>query len=305
MNRMTSTPWRRASLTAALTLGLLTTTAVGVSQATDGSGIEPANPPFKQRWERTDKPVNELRVNRTWMWGPGAFTGAIMEPYVESPGRQRQVQYFDKARMEITNPNSHAPTEWYVTTGRLAWELVTGNAQFGDNTFKDWEPADITVAGDLDDPNAPTYASLGAVLDVAAPNATKMLTAVIDRQGSTTHDDSYARHDVATGMFTPETGHWIADPFWAFMNAEGLVYQDGGFMTDELFFNPFYATGFPITDPYWTTVLLDGNPTDVLVQGFERRVLTYTPSNPIGWRVESGNIGRHYYQWYYGPHHQL
>ena len=50
------------------------------------------------------------------------------------------------------------------------------------------------------------------------------------------------------------------------------------------------------------TVLLDGEPTDVLIQAFERRVLTYTPSNPSGWKVESGNIGRHYYQWYYGPH---
>jgi hypothetical protein len=37
----------------------------------------------------------------------------------------------------------------------------------------------------------------------------------------------------------------------------------------------------------------------VLVQPFERRVLTYTPSNAPAWRVEMGNIGRHYYEWRY------
>jgi len=35
------------------------------------------------------------------------------------------------------------------------------------------------------------------------------------------------------------------------------------------------------------------------VQVFERRVLTYTPSNPSGWQVEAGNVGQHYYAWRY------
>jgi Tol biopolymer transport system component len=38
---------------------------------------------------------------------------------------------------------------------------------------------------------------------------------------------------------------------------------------------------------------------DVLVQLFERRVLTYTPSNPAGFQVEMGNVGQHYYRWRY------
>src|SRR5690606_6135968 len=44
---------------------------------------------------------------------------------------------------------------------------------------------------------------------------------------------------------------------------------------------------------------VDGEPRDVLVQAFERRVLTYTPGNPAGWDVEAGNVGRHYYEWRY------
>lgn len=299
---MTRFSWRHAPIVATLALSLVSSSGLMAGQADASTSLDPANPHFKQRWERTDKPVADLRTSRTWMWGPEAFTGSITEPYAESPNGYRQVQYFDKARMEITHPGAHAPNLWYVTAGRLAWEMITGQAQFGDNTFKSWDPAEINVAGDLNDPDAPTYASFAEVLDVAAPDATKILTATIDRDGSIGNDDRYATHDVATGMYIEETGHWIADPFWAFMASDGLVYQDGTFMTDDLFLDPFYAVGLPITDPYWTTVLLDGEPTDVLIQAFERRVLTYTPSNPDGWKVESGNIGQHYYQWYYGPH---
>ena len=39
---------------------------------------------------------------------------------------------------------------------------------------------------------------------------------------------------------------------------------------------------------------------DVLVQIYERRVLTYTPANPPEWQVEMGNVGRHYYLWRHG-----
>ena len=35
------------------------------------------------------------------------------------------------------------------------------------------------------------------------------------------------------------------------------------------------------------------------VQAFERRVLTYTESNPDPFKTEFSNIGRHYYKWRY------
>ena len=46
-----------------------------------------------------------------------------------------------------------------------------------------------------------------------------------------------------------------------------------------------------------------GKTLDVLIQAFERRVLSYTPSNPAGWQVEMGNVGRHYYEWRYQGRH--
>src|SRR5207248_2825743 len=38
---------------------------------------------------------------------------------------------------------------------------------------------------------------------------------------------------------------------------------------------------------------------DVLIQAFERRVLTYNPANSPAFQVEMGNIGLHYYDWRY------
>jgi hypothetical protein len=64
-----------------------------------------------------------------------------------------------------------------------------------------------------------------------------------------------------------------------------------------LFDSPFYATGYPTTEAYWSMVAVGGTEKDVLIQCFERRCLTYTPGNSPGFAVEAGNIGLHYYVW--------
>jgi hypothetical protein len=61
-----------------------------------------------------------------------------------------------------------------------------------------------------------------------------------------------------------------------------------------------FVLGLPISEAYWIKVKLAGQDRDVLVQMFERRAITYTPSNPPDWQVEMGNIGRHYFSWRYG-----
>ena len=75
----------------------------------------------------------------------------------------------------------------------------------------------------------------------------------------------------------------------------------GSTTNGPLFPSPFYATGFPVTEAYWTTVRVAGASRQVLIQAFERRVLTYTPGNPTGYEIEAGNVGAHYYQWRYQP----
>ena len=256
---------------------------------------------FERTWNRTDLPVIEQRVNRTWMWGPQPFTGPMMEQTTNRPATGRQVQYFDKSRMELsTDPTINPYSIWYVTNGLLARELVTGMLQLGDNDFEPRSPAQVNVAGDWDDPTGPTYASFadhlaGDALDQGVP-----ITQRIDRQGSVTDDPNLAGVGVTAAAYVPETDHTVASPFWSFMNSSGLVQEQGPPRSGALFPNPFYATGYPITEAFWANVKVGNLYTDVLIQVFERRVLTYTPGNPDGWQVEAGNVGRHYFEWRYG-----
>ncbi len=258
------------------------------------------DPTFTRTWQRTDAPVASGAVERTWMWGPEPFIAAFMEEYAQSDGGQRLVQYFDKSRMEITSPEAFDDGVWYVTNGLLARELMTGLRQGGDEQFTVLNPAEIGVAGDPNDANAPTYATFGSLMDepAVATGATVMQT--VARGSAIASDPSLATYGVTAATLVPETGHTVASVFWEFMLAEGIVADGETLITDRLFLDPFYATGLPLTEAYWITVAVSGQPRLVLVQAFERRVMTYTPANPTGWQVEAGNVGRHYYEWRYG-----
>ncbi len=254
---------------------------------------------FQRTWQRTDQPVAAGAVSRTWMWGPQANTGLLREEYAESPDGERTVVYYDKSRMEITQPDGQVTSEWYVTNGLLALELMTGNMQVGDNEFIPRNPAQVNVAGDQNDPNGPTYATFNGLRDDAALGAGAAITWRVNRNGTVTNDPLLAGRGVtaASWVNVPGISHQVASPFWAFMNSTGLVSDNGILVNALLFSNPFYATGYPLTEAYWATVQIGGTPRDVLMQCFERRCLTYTPENPAGWQVEAGNIGQHYFLW--------
>ncbi|MFW6074990.1 MAG: hypothetical protein ACOC9Y_05295, partial [Chloroflexota bacterium] len=251
-------------------------------------------------WARADRPIARGRASRTWIWGPEPFTDVREEEYVEGPDGTRLVRYYDKSRMEITNPDGDWTSPWYVTNGLLVTEMITGEVQRGDDTFEEWNPAPVNAAGDPDDPNGPTYASFNSVLDNPPVGVGETITQRIDRDGNVTDDPAFAERGVTAAFLDDVTNHAIAEPFWTFMNSSALVWDWGLFEEDQFFQNPFFATGRPITDPYWTTVQLAGEPADVLIQCFERRCLTYTPDNPPEWQVEAGNVGRHYFNWRFG-----
>ncbi|HEX5165152.1 MAG TPA: hypothetical protein VFV93_07145, partial [Thermomicrobiales bacterium] len=260
------------------------------------------NPAMLRTWQRTDKPVADLTVDRTWMWGPEPFTNAIPEPYAESPDGSRMVQYFDKARMEITQPDAEDDGIWYVTNGLLVVEMMSGQIQTGDNRFESQQPATENVAGDPGVESGPTYATLAPLRGAPPAADSATLTQRIAPDGTVSDDPTMASFGItaAQRVQVPHIDHQIASVFWEFMNSTATVYEDGELVNDLLFVNPYYATGYPITEAYWTTILLDSNETDVLLQCFERRCLTYTPGNEPGWQVEAGNVGQHYYRWRYG-----
>jgi hypothetical protein len=283
-----------ALLVAALALGLLP----GLARATPA--VLPANDAFQRAWARTDQPVADGTVARTWMWGPQALLGRT-ETY---NGRQRTVQYYDKSRMEMTNPAATDDGLWYVTNGLLVRELVTGDMQVGTAEFEQHPPSSTNVAGDLDDTSAPTYAALAELLEAPAVANDATLTQRIDHDGAVSNDPALARRRIRAAQRVTVAGidHQVAAPFWAFMTASGVVvdWATNQRTTAPLFQNPYYATGYPITEAYWARVMVAGTTQDVLLQCFERRCLTYTPGNPRGWQVEAGNVGQHYYLWRYG-----
>ncbi|CAN5388626.1 hypothetical protein BH23CHL1_BH23CHL1_26890 [soil metagenome] len=255
---------------------------------------------FLNTWSRTDKPVADGQVSRTWMWGPQPNTDVITESYVESPDGQRLVQYYDKSRMEVTNPSADPNSDWHVTNGLLATELISGRMQMGDNEFKQRSPANIPVAGDLDSTVTPTYATLQPFLTGEKWPESANITQVMDAEGNVTIDPDLVRYGIIAQPTNAPTDHTIASIFWEFFISEGIVYTgDGEFVREALFSNPWYLTGYPITEAFWTETKVDGEIKSVLLQCFERRCLTYTPDNPDGWRVEFGNVGQHYYSWRY------
>ena len=87
------------------------------------------------------------------------------------------------------------------------------------------------------------------------------------------------------GSYEPTLGHNIAAVFDDYFQTLPLTWEQ--------------MIGLPLTEPYWVRTNVDGDSTWVLVQAFERRLLTYTPTNDPAWQVEMGNVGRHYYEWRY------
>ncbi|MFW6075725.1 MAG: PQQ-dependent sugar dehydrogenase, partial [Chloroflexota bacterium] len=257
-------------------------------------------PAFQSTWARSDGPVASGDVARTWIWGPYEERDVRIEPHEEAPDGVRTVVYFDKSRMEITDPDGDATSPWYVTNGLLVTEMISGELQVGDGAFETREPAAVNVAGDPDDFEGPTYATFTDLLDQPPLPFDQPVIQQVSRDGTVTSDDALAGYGITVESIDDVTGHAIAGPFWEFMNSEGPIQVDGEIQSGPIFPDPVFATGRPVTEPYWADVAVGGTEKEVLVQCFERRCLTYTPDNPEGWRVEAGNVGRHYETWRYG-----
>lgn len=263
---------------------------------------------FQSVWERTDLPLENGTVTRTFVWGPALFVAPDgpklprTEPYVDLDSGLRTVQYFEKARMELTTPEKGR-----VTAGLLVREMVSGMLQLGDTQMQPYAPAGVPVAGDPTNNPCPTYATLAKVASITpgANTAQDRTGTAIDgalKTDGTIIPVTGVADPMTYGYYVPETKHNIAAPFWAFLTQQGpVIGADGKPTTGKLFDPPFFAVGLPITEPYWTKAIVGGKARDVLMQAFERRVLTYTPANPDGFKVEMGNVGAAYARWRYGP----
>ena len=275
---------------------------LGPSSALAAPGF--VNDNFRRIWQYSDSAVDLGLggLGRGYTWGPVSLA-SLEELYKEAPGGRRLVQYFDKARMELTTNPAYP-----VTNGLLTVELTTGRRQEGDYTFVQKLPSLRQVVGDNnesgDNFNAPVYATFRDEV-IAGPVANQVdrtgqkIETKITRAGYIYNDTTPA--DLSYAYFDPTSRHNIAQVFYGYMFQRGTVFDGQRFVTDHVYtINPLqFVFGLPITEAYWTRAKVAGVERDVLVQLFERRVLTYTPSNPDPYKVEMGNIGQHYYAWRY------
>jgi hypothetical protein len=290
-------------------LALLVSLTGNAINPTDAAPAEFADRAFRQVWDRTDAPVLSGKAQRSWYWGPEPGK-TLSEPYSGSKNGTRLVQYFDKARMEINNPNGDRNSEWFVTTGLLVVEMVSGKQQVGDKEYKPLRPAEIAVGGDglSADPDAPTYTSFRLVTSLAGPGSNRaqkrtgqVATATIDRAGQVGDNTGLGLYPGTKLVAYSDTfGHNIPQAMWDFLNMKGQVQQNGSLLDGQTLANWVFMMGYPITEPYWSRIKIGGTYHDALFQLYERRTLAYIPSFTKGWQVQMGNVGQHYYRWLYG-----
>ncbi len=300
----TTATTRAALTTTARSLTVTAAISPAITASANGGvlALKFADPAFQKLWYYTDLAVSQNQTQRSWEWGPKPGV-VLQEPYDQSPGGSRQVQYFDKSRMEINNPKGERTGSWFVSNGLLVKELITGQVARGDNAFEQRNPARLQVAGDTSPDNpAPTYAMLGSLITNGPANQATDQTGQVVKQGLSAEGAvqalSTTPENLKLSAYIKETSHNVPQVFYDFMLGNGKVYENGykeGQLRDWVF-----AMGYPISEPYWIKARVGGVERDVLVQLFERRVLTYTPSNSPEWRIEMANVGQHYYFWRYG-----
>ncbi len=316
--------WRLSLMVLALLVSSLL--AEVVLTAAPAMAANFSSPFFRRTWQQADYPVSIGAVQRGYTWGPEPFNSTF-EPYLESPNGQRRVEYLDKARMEITQPNYTTTSDYYVTNGLLVKEMVLGALQTGDNRFAQRFPAyDIPVAGDPGNvnPEAATYASFYALnsfyntipgttlpttglplLEKQPDRTNERANETISKGGATSRNDLLGSLEGTNYVLYETTlGHNIPKVFYDYLNQSGQIF-DGNRLVGGKVFNWVSTMGYPISDAYWTRAQVGGIARDVLVQLYERRVLTYTPGNAEPFKVEMGNVGRHYYSWRYNARYDL
>lgn len=178
-------------------------------------------------------------------------TGSEPYTYDQLPDNRRLVAYFDKSRMEVNNPKGDPDSVWYVTNGRLVWEMMTGRVQIGQDPdrFEYLFPATLPVAGDIYSWETPTYQALGRLMGTADDANGQIVTATVDTFGSVGADLSPPEERELVQYVTYEggggdvVGHNIPDVFWSFMNEDinSLVAPA----------NWVFVMGYPLTEAYW------------------------------------------------------
>ena len=166
-------------------------------------------------------------------------------------------QYFEKGRIEDHRAETHDPT-WAFMYGRLTTELMASQPQ-GSVTGAAVTYSDLQQAAAASTREPPPPGFHGGVMPV---NGGKAVFIPIDP------------------WLRSAPGRTVPSYFWTYMNRADLF--PGGWLHD---------IGLPLTGLIGTTTVKNGDTREIVLQAFERTVLTYDSKNPDNWQVERGNIG--------------
>ena len=270
----------------------------GQSEPGDGNELQlRINETVEALWNRSDGPVMRGAVDRAWLWGPSPIATST-EFYPESPSGARTLVYYDKGRLDILDAEASTANDWYAVGGLLVHEMLAGRIQLGDTFFVERTTPNIPLTGDFGQEQPVTYATLAPFTSAwqagpadgyasggerRVPDMTgEAVTTYLGGDGRLI-PDAVADSTITFGGYDETTGHNIADIFASWNSQQP--------------YPALYLLGHPISEPYWIGTTVEGQPATLLMQAFERRVLTYNPDNPPGWQVESTNVGDHYRSW--------
>ncbi len=172
-------------------------------------------------------------------------------------------QYFEKGRLE-NHSVEVSDRNWQIMYGLLVDELHEARAN-------------LPIGGDT---STLSYAVLHALADeghrLPPPPDFAGGVQLLNDGGAFVPFDAHLR---------PARGHTVPPVFWDYINRADLF--PGGWLHD---------VGLPIAEPVQATVYkgIVKEERQIVVQAFQRTVLTYDPANPAGWQVERANVGSDY-----------
>ncbi|GIW07002.1 MAG: hypothetical protein KatS3mg060_1807 [Dehalococcoidia bacterium] len=192
--------------------------------------------------------------------------GRAISPAFAPGGVGGKVQYFEKGRLEDHSATQSDPA-WKFQYGLLVDELQQAGAT---------QP----IGGDT---STLTYKSIAdlSTADKRVPPPAGHTGNVAERP------DGSVFIPFSTDLRSAP-GHTVPAYFWKYITRSDLF--PGGWLHD---------VGLPITEPVEATVS-KGSITGrkIVVQAFQRAILTYDPANPADWQVERANVGTDYRRWF-------
>jgi hypothetical protein len=164
-------------------------------------------------------------------------------------------QYFEKGRLEDHRAEQAGP-EWAFMYGRLTAELLEQGAQR------------LVTNTSLTYPQLQRYHE---------PAARRPVPERFASGTAATADGTFVPFDP---YLRPAPGYVVPDYFWTYITRAELF--PGGWLHD---------IGLPMTAAIPVSAFKQGSPRQIVMQAFERAILTYDPQNAPEWQVERGNIG--------------